>query len=454
MVNRVIKPVYTEKARTYEIISKIAYLIGVRHSIFENAAEPPDIKIYNELEENPAARIIRRLCIVRTSLICNYLKIGNEMSYNLKNLHTLPQFFDIDDINQLKEDGVDIIKANYKPHKYLIELNRLIINNIDRCRDIFPLWLKWHYIKELFIFPGGTEEHKLKAENTKYYNNKPMYPYQTYINWHPEDMGNILYNDMKFVKLIYGQHRDHFSDNSKVSDAGSGTKNNIYDFIYRSEGTVVAVDCENADPYKVCALLKGLNEEELEKVTKIILYDDIHTSSAWTLLENHTGIPVERELVERVSDFKSLVDLRMTAGTCKEFYQNDIKSFIIISSDSDFWGLISALPQAGFLVIIEGGKCGDPIKKALDDSGIYYCFIDDFCTGGIDELKTNVMLRELKSHIGELLNEDVNAMMASIYGRCRIDLSATEKKRFYDKYIKTLRLTINDDGRMKISLGI
>lgn len=445
--------VYSEKSKTYDIISKTAYLIGVRRSIFENEIEPPDLKVSNELESNKIARCIRRLCIIRTTLLINYERIETDISYNLKNLNTLPQFFDISDINQLKDDGFDIIKANYKINKYLTDINKLIINNIDNCRDIFPIWLKWNYIKDLFIYPNGTNEDKLKAEWIRFTTNKSLYPYQAYINWTPVEQGNILYCDMKFVKLLYEQNNDIFIDNSKVSDAGHNTKNNIYDFTFSSESTVIVIDCENSNPFKVCSMLKSLNERELTKIKKIILYDDIHTSVAWRLLENHTGITVEHELVERVSNFKSLVDVRMTAGTCKEFYQNNVKSFIIISSDSDFWGLISALPEAKFLVMIEYAKCGDSIKKALVDSGIYYCAIDDFCSGNIDELKTSVMVQELKAHVQNLLNENVGDMLESIYTRCRIELSDTEKKRFYDKYVKTLKLTINNDGYLRVGIG-
>ena len=38
-------------------------------------------------------------------------------------------------------------------------------------------------------------------------------------------------------------------------------------------------------------------------------------------------------------------------------YKNDVDSFVIVSSDSDYWGLISSLPDAHFLVMIEREKC-------------------------------------------------------------------------------------------------
>ena len=49
---------------TYEVISKVGYLIGVPKSIFESPHEPPKMDVYRELELNKNARIIRHLCII------------------------------------------------------------------------------------------------------------------------------------------------------------------------------------------------------------------------------------------------------------------------------------------------------------------------------------------------------------------------------------------------------
>lgn len=56
------------KDSTYDIVSKAAYLIGVPKRIFENAHEPPKLDIYEVLDKDKNARIIRHLCIVRTSI--------------------------------------------------------------------------------------------------------------------------------------------------------------------------------------------------------------------------------------------------------------------------------------------------------------------------------------------------------------------------------------------------
>ena len=54
-----------------------------------------------------------------------------------------------------------------------------------------------------------------------YYEHILLYPYQMYIHWSPSDQGNILFNDKRFVSLLYRWHNDEFTEYNKVSDAGS-----------------------------------------------------------------------------------------------------------------------------------------------------------------------------------------------------------------------------------------
>ena len=174
-----------------------------------------------------------------------------------------------------------------------------------------------------------------------------------YINWIPVDEGNILINDRKFAKVLYGQHGDVFEDLSKVKDASKTVKKNIYEFIDNSQSVELVVDCENSDPFKLASVLKQLDKTETEKIQKIVLYDDVHTTNAWRYLKAVTGIPVEHNIVERIKYDKSLVDIKMGMGISKAYYKDNVTAFILLSSDSDFWGVISSLPDADFLVMVE-----------------------------------------------------------------------------------------------------
>ena len=62
----------TYRDSTYSIVSKVAYLIGVPKRIFENQHEPPQLEIFQQLENDKNARIIRHLCIIRTAIERNF----------------------------------------------------------------------------------------------------------------------------------------------------------------------------------------------------------------------------------------------------------------------------------------------------------------------------------------------------------------------------------------------
>ena len=67
------------KDSTYDIVSKVAYLIGVPKHIFENEHEPPKLEIYELLEKDKSARIIRNLSVVRAAIERRFGKINDKI---------------------------------------------------------------------------------------------------------------------------------------------------------------------------------------------------------------------------------------------------------------------------------------------------------------------------------------------------------------------------------------
>ena len=439
---------------TFMIVSKVAYLIGVPKRIFDNEHESPQPEWYEQLKVNKNARIIRNLCMLRTAIERNFGKINRAMTYELKNLHSLPEYIPQECLTELMNDGIEIEKANVKPNQYIKDINNHINNRINNCKDLFPIWLKWEYIRSLFIMPDGLTDNGVKRAANEYYERFSSFPYHVYINWDYISPGNILFNDKKFVTLLYEAHEDCFLDLSKISDAGNVAKSGIYRFLESSDKVVVMVDCENSDPYKLYATLNNLDQEALlNKISKIVLFDDIHAASAWKILDDFTEIPVEYILIERLKDNKSLADIRLTASASREHYRDGVNNFILVSSDSDYWGLISELPEANFLVMVESLKCGPDIKAALKNKGFSYCYIDDFCTGNSNEIKITAMLNEVQDAIDEALQLNIHDVLEEAYRRTRAEMSTAEKKQFYDKYIKKMKLTIHEDGEVTIDLG-
>lgn len=100
------------KDSTYELVSKVAYLIGVPLRIFQNEHEPPKIEIYNRLEQDKNARIIRNLCIIRTAIERNYRKINDIMRMEYRGLLSMPEIIPASSMQQLSNDGISFIKKS------------------------------------------------------------------------------------------------------------------------------------------------------------------------------------------------------------------------------------------------------------------------------------------------------------------------------------------------------
>lgn len=437
---------------TKDVAVTLAYMIGVRYDLLMKYYGEEYCQLVTTLKEDKNATIIRYLNKIRTTLFCHFKDTEYEIRYNLKNLDRLPEWYDTENIRTLEKWGISILQVNYSAKKYMQDINQLLHDYIGNCQGLFEDWIKYEYIVDLFLIPKFAKESILKSECSKFMKNINYYPFQMYIHWNPVNTGNLLHNDAKLISFLYAAHKDHFVDKSKVQDATVETKENIYDFIKNAEKIVIAVDCENSDVFKLYGMLKNLDQQSLKHIEKIILYDDVHTSTAWEWLGKFTHIPVEHIEVERITDAKSLVDIRMTAGVCSAFYKDNVDSFILCSSDSDFWGLISSLPNANFLVMYEYASCGHSLKATMRLHNIKNCAIDDFYTGNTTELKKAVLFDKLNSLLPDIVGMNGEELTERIYYETRITATKDEMKNFYNKYIKTLQLRINDEGEFYIHI--
>ena len=434
-----------------EIVTVMAFLLALREDLFSRFFEAENPELAARLREDPAANIVRDLCTLRIQLYKKFKQTDQELLNNLNNLDR-QEWFDQEAIRRLRENGVEVIQANFRAEDYSLFFSRLITEYIEKCRQFFPEWLKFSYITEAFCAPNYTKNGVLKSEFHKYHENWDFYPYHLYLYWNPMDIGNLLINDEKFVKTIYTQHGDQFWDSSKFHDAADSTKQSIYECIDRSDQTVIVVDCENSDAFKLLGVLRNLNSSEIRKIKRIVLFDDYHTTNAWTWLKNFTDIPVEYREAERITGRKSLVDIKMTAGICEAYYQDYVDTFIICSSDSDFWGVISSLPKANFLVMYEYSKVGQAIKDALDTRGFFHCALDDFFTGNATDFQKAVLLIELRKRAPFILGKTAMEITREVYLATRITAKESEMNHFCDKYVRTMRLRTDSEGKYFIDV--
>lgn len=164
------------RGEEYEIVSKVAFLIGVSDSHWKSQYTGLEQDIYEQLSEDKNACIIRNLCGLRTEIEQNFKRFSMLILMELKNLHTIPQTQGM--VNQLHKDGIEIIKANPKFEEYLLKINSLLQQHIDACKTLFPIWVNWEFVRQLFIIPGGNSTKKSKEIFEYYMENLERYPYR------------------------------------------------------------------------------------------------------------------------------------------------------------------------------------------------------------------------------------------------------------------------------------
>ncbi len=244
----------------FEIVSKVAYLIGVSRDIFEKDSNSLMTDTYDKLDREKRARIIHNLCRLRTQMEIWFLKICKGIQQENRSMMAMPEYLPMEIFQQLDNDGVNIYVHLREPSPFLFNINSNIKSRIHNCKNLFPDWVDWNYLSDIFIMPGGTTEEGTKESAAFYYDHQSNYPYRQYINCPAadEDNGNILFNDAKFMTLLYSMNGDEFRYMHLVSDVSDKTKSDIYKFIENSEKTVFIVDCENSDPYALCAAIRNL----------------------------------------------------------------------------------------------------------------------------------------------------------------------------------------------------
>lgn len=440
----------------HEITSVMAYMLGIPSMFFGTIpVKCFDSKVYNALGNDKNARTIRNLCSIRMAIVKNFGQMTKAFDYEMKNIDSYSMTKDA--AKQLRDDKIELFKANCKPAEYLVRVNGLITGCIDQCKKLFPEWANWIYIRRLFITRECASAQDSRECYKKYLKNLEVYPYQTYINMSITNKdGNVLYNDEKFLSILYCQNGDEFKAYANVKGEGRLDRRNIYDFVNASKNTVAVVDCENCDPIKFCAVMQSMAPETLSKITKIILYNDVNSSTAWKLLPKYTSAAIEHNMTERVKQGKSLVDIVLVAGCCKEHYKNGVDSFLLFSSDSDYWGLISSVESANFLVMLESNKTSDEVISKMQDADIHFCFIDKFCRDKYSyQLRHDALLEECQSFVDKHVTPfNISEMMRVALAQTRIEMSEREKSKFISEKSKSLHLNVNVNGDVTVGFNL
>ena len=156
--------------------------------------------------------------------------------------------------------------------------------------------------------------------------------------------------------------------------------------------------------------------------------------------------------VDLFGHFGNKIDNAVAAALKRSYNMNKVDSFLLFSSDSDYWGLISSVSTAKFLVMVEQSKVSGEVVQKMIDSDIPFCYLDQFCQGGQShKMKVDALLSECQRFVSKHFESfNVQEMVNVALLQTRIEMSKAEQKQFYERYIRTMRLKIAADGTVNI----
>lgn len=155
------------------------------------------------------------------------------------------------------------------------------------------------------------------------------------------------------------------------------------------------VDCDNIEFFKFLGFLNTLSSEN---VSGIVLIIDEKSNYLWRVFDKiyKGNIPVKSISVPRLKEQKSVVDVVLTKEICKSVYCDGVDKVLLISSDSDFFGLISSLIEVDFGVCFVSSAMGVDYLKYLENNNIPVMDLltveDDCSTDEVKEIGFSYLL--------------------------------------------------------------
>ena len=90
------------------------------------------------------------------------------------------------------------------------------------------------------------------------------------------------------------------------------------------------------------------------------------------------------------------------------------------------------------------------MRTALEEGNIYYCYIDDFCTHASYSIKTAALKEHIQSVFDNSIQLNAKTLLEDALRETWMQMTPKEKEGFYKRYLKAIRVVIEDDGTMKL----
>ena len=259
--------ILSEGTETHKVVSVFAYLAGLESERMKKSPARGEAENVALLQRDRYARIVHNLCTIRTEIFKNYKRVSFQYAqYNTSVLHVSDSSAAA--AHELKEDGCALPDAA-SPIATVIEINKALEQNIDSCRQFFPDWVHWSYLRNLFVSECCFSAARVYMEVQKYHKFYKYYPYQMYIVWNPEDHGNLLFNDRKFLTILYKANGDEFTASKTAESDANSTSDNTKCMEATNGSLVLLVEYEKVDVDSLRVAINLLRNDKTSKIARV-----------------------------------------------------------------------------------------------------------------------------------------------------------------------------------------
>ena len=92
------------------------------------------------------------------------------------------------------------------------------------------------------------------------------------------------------------------------------------------------------------------------------------------------------------------------------------------------------------------------VGKNATDSAMIIDAMDLFYSGNVDGFKRAVLLGLLQKYLPDILYLNGKELVEHLYEEAWIEGTESEKKHFYERYVKTLSLKVDSDGNFTVEV--
>lgn len=219
------------------------------------------------------------------------------------------------------------------------------------------------------------------------------------------------------------------------------------------------VDCDNIDFLKFLSfLLNPLSNIKGD----IHLYIDQKSGNFWTCLKDilplktarFNGYTVVPRVFKRIKDEKSVVDSALSAGMMRYHLENPTKELLLVSSDSDFYGLLASMPVP-VSVLVDRADTAMGYIEVLREEKVNLLDINAYTEQHlIDDVLEDVLKYLFIMNILNvpMLKWDVAESIASLKNTFRTDISITKVAHVVDSMKKGFDINISE-GNILVKLN-